>query len=143
MNRNTANELRFAYKVKQALNESSEQLRPEVRERLAAARKAALQVQKPERRVFQRAPRLAHAGAPFLAGPRGEPGMFGRLGFALCMLMLVGSAVVGLFAAETDARINDLAEIDTGVLVDTLPLEAYTDQGFNAFLKRIDLDTAP
>lgn len=141
MNRNTANELRFAYKVKQALNETSEQLPADRLERLAAARKAALQVQKPERHAVQWNTRTAHAGttASGMPGRRFEPGLLGRLGLAFCLVVLVGTSVVGLFASEQDARINDLAEIDSGVLVDTIPISAYADQGFNAYLKRATL----
>lgn len=137
MNRQTANELRFAYKVKQALNESSQRLPAAQLERLAAARKAALHVQKPERRVAQSRLALLPVGAGGSLRLAPEPGFWSRLGLALSLIVLVGTSVVGLYRNEQDKRINDLAEIDTGVLVDDIPISAYADHGFNAYLKRV------
>ena len=137
MNRHTANELRFAFKVKHALYESTENLPQGQLERLAAARKAALQVQKPQAAVQWKL-RTANVGA----GPVGilgagyEPGFLGRLGLAICLVLLVGTALTGLYQTEQESRISDLAEIDTGVLIDALPISAYADHGFNAYLKR-------
>ncbi len=140
MNRQTANEIRFAYKVKQALYESTEQIPADRLERLAAARKAALQKQKPERTALQWNTRAALSGAQS-SNPTfsGEPGWLSRVGLAFCLMLLVGTTVVGLYKAEQDNRINDLAEIDSGVLIDTLPISAYADHGFNAYLQRTAL----
>jgi Protein of unknown function (DUF3619) len=140
MNRQTANEIRFAYKVKQALYESTEQIPADRLERLAAARKAALQKQKPERTAPQWNTRAAHSGAQS-SNPTysGEPGWFSQVALAFCLTLLIGGSVVGLYVSERDNRINDLAEIDSGVLIDTLPISAYADHGFNAYLQRTAL----
>lgn len=142
MNRQFTNEMRFAFKVRQALNETSEQLPAARLEQLAAARKAALQVQKPERHALQWNTRALPAGAAGTQSPRslpGTPGLWGRLGLVGSMVLLVLASMVGLYVNEQDNRINELAEIDTGVLVDDIPISAYADHGFNAYLKRVAL----
>jgi len=139
MNRQTANELRFAYKVRQALYESTQTLSAAQLERLAAARKAALQVQKPEAAIQWLAGTVRAGQGSASAdvfGSGSEPGFFGRLGLALCLVVLVGATLTGLFQHEFANRITDLAEIDTGLLIDPLPISAYADHGFNAYLKR-------
>jgi hypothetical protein len=51
-------------------------------------------------------------------------------------IVLVGACLTGLYQFEQDRRIEDLADMDTAVLNDDLPISAYADQGFNAFLKQ-------
>jgi len=140
MNRQLSNEMRFAYKVRQALNETVEQLPAERLVQLAAARKNALRLQKPERHALQWNTRALPAGASHASSSLpGTPSPWGRLGLACSMALLVLASVVGLYFTEQDNRINDLAELDTGVLVDDIPISAYADHGFNAYLKRVAL----
>jgi hypothetical protein len=60
-------------------------------------------------------------------------GWLGRMGMVLPLLALVGG-LAGIYQYEQQERIADLAEIDAAVLSDELPLSAYLDHGFNAYL---------
>lgn len=142
MNRQDTHALRFAHKVRQALNESTQQLPPERLEGLAAARKAALRAQKQEVRVaaiqWNMRPAHAHGGRQMSAGtPTGTPGWLARVGLAVALFLIVGASVAGLYKLERSHRIAELAEIDSAVLVDELPISAYSDHGFNAYLQRM------
>ena len=129
-------ERRFAYRIRQALNESAADLAPATLERLAAARKVALRAQKhPEpRRVSAWQPELARASS----GRGDDEPRFGlaRIGLVFSALLVVGACLTGLYQFEQQRRIEELADMDTGVLTDDLPISAYADQGFNAYLKQ-------
>ena len=58
----------------------------------------------------------------------------GRLGVAIPMIALV-FGLGGLYQYEQQQRIAELAELDAAVLSDELPLTAYLDHGFNAYLE--------
>lgn len=131
-------EIRFAYKIRQALDESAEQLPAATAERLAAARRLAVSRKKAEIRAHQ------PVFQPVLAGTVGSggdsdraPRLFSRLG-RLGLLWPLLALVAGLLAIgywERQQHIADLADIDAAVLSDELPLSAYLDHGFNAYLK--------
>jgi hypothetical protein len=127
-----ANEINFAYKVRHALNENLERLPAPTVARLAAARQAALSRKKPDspRRIY--APRLALAGAAggFFSG---RLSWLARMGVALPIAFAI-AGVIGIYQVEKQERIQELAEIDSMVLADELPLDAYLDHGFNAYL---------
>jgi hypothetical protein len=125
-----SDDLNFAYKVRHALNEHAEHLPCSTAERLAAARKAALARKKPDAplRVAQRQ----------LAGNVGSFFSFftlGRMAVALPLLALV-AGLAGIYQAEEQQRIAEIAELDAAVLSDELPLTAYLDTGFNAYLEK-------
>lgn len=130
-------ELNFAYKVRHALNESAENLPASTTDRLAAARKTALARKKKEWPIrIMATPRVlaGHAGnlvddhLPWL----------GRMGLML-PLIVVALGLTGIYHHEKQRRIRETAEIDAAVLSDELPLSAYLDHGFNAYLaKRVD-----
>lgn len=131
-----AAEQRFAYKIRQALNESAGALPADILERLAAARKAALQNQKPEsKRVEQWAVSPVLLAQGNTAGS-GSPVSKTGLALVLAALLLTGAGLVSLFHVEQQRQIEETAEVETGVLVDELPISTYADHGFNAFLKQ-------
>ncbi len=134
---------RFAFLIRQALNESAAALAPATLERLATARKAALRTQKqPQpRRVSAWQPELAHAYAGGSdSGDRDDNARsgfgFARMGLAFSALVVVGACLTGLYQFEQQRRIEELADMDAAVLTDDLPISAYADHGFNAFLKQ-------
>jgi hypothetical protein len=130
----TANEFTFAYKVRHALDESLENLPPAAGDRLASARKQALARKKRSTplRVFMPQRTLAsHAGGFF----REPISWLGRMSLALPLIVLI-AGLVGLYQDEQQQRIADTAEIDAMVLSDELPLSAYLDHGFNAYLAK-------
>lgn len=125
-------DLNFAYKVRHALNEKLDDLPASTTDRLAAARKAALARKKAHAPAPLRAAQSALAGAGgFFANPIS---WIGRVTVAVPMLVLL-AGMVGVYQYEQQQSIAELAELDAAVLSDELPLSAYLDHGFNAFLE--------
>ncbi|MGI4848058.1 MAG: DUF3619 family protein [Janthinobacterium lividum] len=136
-NKIVAKEVVFARKLAYRLDQNLDNLPAASIDRLAAARAAALARKKDNGPLpaFAPATRAVPAG-----GGRGilsfDPGSwFGRFGIALPLVVLV-AGLIGLYQGEQDQRIDDLAEIDAMVLSDELPLTAYLDHGFNAYLAK-------
>jgi hypothetical protein len=127
-----ANEINFAYKVRHALNENLERLPAPTVDRLAAARQAALSRKKPEsaRRIHVPRPAFAGAAEGFFSG---RLSWLARMSVALPIAFAI-AGVIGIYQVEKQERIRELAEIDSMVLADELPLDAYLDHGFNAYL---------
>lgn len=123
----------FAYKVRRAMTESTENIPEPTLERLAKARELALSRQK------QGNPVAALAFGGVLAGSNGtsfsQKSWIKRLAFSLPLIVLA-VGLYGIFEYEQQQQINDLAEIDAAVLVDELPPDAYVDNGFNAYLNK-------
>ncbi|WP_256080175.1 DUF3619 family protein [Massilia sp. YIM B04103] len=126
-------DLNFAYKVRHALNEKLDDLPAATSDRLAAARQAALARKKAHVpvRVVRSAPAMAGGGNGFFANPLG---WFNRFSVALPLMLLVGG-LMGVFQYEQQQSIAELAELDAAVLSDELPLSAYLDDGFHAYLE--------
>lgn len=125
-----SDDLNFAYKVRHALNEHAEQLPPSTVDRLASARKAAMARKKPDAPV-----RLAQRQ---LAGNIGSLFSFptlGRMAVIVPLLALV-AGLAGIYQYEEQQRIAEIAELDAALLSDDLPLTAYLDTGFNAYLEK-------
>ena len=123
-----ADQLNFAYKLRHALNEHLDQLPASTTDRLASARQAAISRKKAHApaRVAQR--QLAgNIGAFFSSS------MLGKMAVVVPLLALV-VGLAGIYEYEEQQRIAELAELDAAVLSDELPLTAYLDQGFNAYL---------
>ncbi len=124
----------FALRLTARLSQSTEDLPPEINERLRFARETALQ------RVH--AVRAASAAAPaVVASSNGTLllGGFGRgWGVKLVSLLPLIALVGGLMliqSAQTESQISVAAEIDADLLADALPPRAYSDAGFLEFLK--------
>lgn len=117
-----SDELQFAYKIKQKLNNDGARLPVATEERLRAARERALGQQR------QPAARLATAGVPTSLG-------FGWLGQLAPLLVLVGGLVAMNYWHQTQQTL-EIADVDTQMLADELPPHAYLDKGFGAWLTR-------
>ena len=117
-----SDELQFAYKIKQRLNNDAARLPAATEERLRAARERALAQQ------HQTVGRLATAGVPVSAG-------FGWLGQLAPLLVLVGGLVAINYWHQAQQTL-EIADVDTQMLVDELPPNAYLDKGFGAWLTR-------
>ena len=128
-----AKEIDFAYKVRHALNENLEHLPLSATTRLAEARRAAISRKKPDlpKRAWAPRPVVAESGG-FFDRPLS---WLGRMGVAL-PIVFAFAGLVGMYQAEKQQHIRELAEIDAMVLSDELPLSAYTDHGFNAYLAK-------
>ena len=121
-------DINFAYKVRHALNARLDDMPASTADRLANARKMAVSRKK------------AHAPAKLaqrsLAGSVGAFFSFsslGRAGVAIPLMALV-AGLAGIYQYEQERRIAEIAELDAAVLSDELPLTAYLDHGFNAYL---------
>jgi hypothetical protein len=132
-----AKELNFAYRVRHALNENLDHLPASTVDRLASARNIALSRKKANAPV--RVSVFQHTLAGHVGDFFSEPlSWMGRMGIAAPIIVVV-IGLVGLYQSEQQDRIQETADIDAAVLSDELPLDAYLDQGFNAYLaKRAD-----
>ncbi|WP_413674224.1 DUF3619 family protein [Massilia cellulosiltytica] len=124
-------DINLAYKIRHALNENLDNLPASTTDRLAAARAAAL------------ARKKAHAtAAPVRANQQRASFDLGALfsmqwvarAAVVAPLLLMAAGMVGVYQYEREQRAAELAELDAAVLSDDLPLTAYTDHGFNAYL---------
>ena len=125
-------EYNFAYKVRHALNENLDALPASVTDRLASARNLALSRKKkgsPLRRLATQGVLAGHVGGIF----GGQFPWMRRMGIALPMIVLI-VGLVGIYQSEQQQRISETADMDVAVLSDELPLTAYLDHGFNAYL---------
>jgi len=122
----TMNEHQFANKIRQALNQGA-RLDAGTAERLRAARERALAARRQERE-----PALAWAGG-MLARLGGIGGVSLRV---LLPVLLVALGVAAIYSWQQNQRLAEVEEIDAQLLTDDLPIDAYLDRGFEAWLKK-------
>jgi len=115
-------EIKFANKIRQALNEGSHlhgDRGTHIAERLRVARERAL-----TRHKVAREPSLAWArgSAAAVVG-----GFAGAGGFSLRLLLataLLAAGLVAIYSGQQDQRLADVEELDTMLLTDDLPIDA-------------------
>jgi len=128
-------EIKFANKIRQALNEGARLERAgdaAITERLRAARERALAARRPESE-----PAIAWARSS-VAGLVG--GFGGLSGFSLRVLLpsaLLVAGLISIYSWQQDQRAADVVELDAQLLTDDLPIDAYLDRGFEAWLKKV------
>ena len=123
-------EQELARKLVQRLDDGVDRLAPDVRERLATARRAALSQYRE-----QSAPVLGLSWAGQAAGKLGAHRLYeGRNLVAVAAFMLALGGIA--WWQVTNNPVNDIADIDTSLLTDELPVNAYLDKGFDSWLKR-------
>jgi hypothetical protein len=129
-------DLAFAYKVRHALDESTQDIPASAAERLAKAREIALSHKKQSAAAPAVAPRAALAGAG-MPSIQSQPlrAWLGRASFIVPLVVLV-LGLIGIHQAEKRQQLMDAASIDAEVLTDELPLSAYLDHGFDAYLSK-------
>jgi len=131
-------DINFAYRVRHALNETLDDLPASTTDRLAQARKMALARKKADAPLSVRVVRTELAAVGNIGGLGGFMSQFSwtnRATVALTLLLAVGG-LFGIHHYEQQQRIEELAELDAAVLSDELPLSAYLDHGFNAYLNQ-------
>jgi hypothetical protein len=117
----------FANKIRKLLN-SDLTLKSDHAERLRAAREQALAHQ----RTAQ--PALAMAFSDRVTAVLGGgPGFVSQMAMA-ALFLIVG--LVGITYWNNTQRVTDIEEIDAALLTSDLPIDAYLDKGFDAWLKR-------
>jgi hypothetical protein len=128
-------EREFALAIRRTLEESAHSLPQATLERLALARSKALSHKK------------AATAAEFILIPAqaasditADNGWNAKRRWPrLTMIWPVLALIAGLAAAahwENQQRLNETADIDAAMLSDELPLSAYLDHGFHAYLSR-------
>lgn len=122
----------LAGKIVQHLNYGADHLDRQTRERLLAARQLALSryKNKPEP-VWS----FAWAGHPVVRFGERQFDVRYLTATAALVVLVVGLFGLGYWQKAT-GRVNELAEIDAGILADDLPINAYLDRGFDSWLKR-------
>jgi hypothetical protein len=128
-------EQQFGSRIRQALNQGA-RLEPRIAERLRAAREMAL-----ERR------RAAPVGRPMPEldwASVSETGVLARFGgfggFSLRILLpvaLMVVGVIGIYTSQQAQQAADVEQLDAQLLTDDLPIDAYLDRGFEAWLKKV------
>lgn len=137
-----AKDLTLAYKVRHALDQGAENLPENAAERLASARKIALSRKKQESEQIAFAPRAAGAGHDHARHTFHFDNLTiwaGRMGVLIPLVVMI-FGLMGLYRYEQREQIIETANIDAEVLTDDLPLSAYLDHGFNAFLSNANED---
>lgn len=118
------NEHQFARQVTGALDHTLTELPPAVLERLHAVRREALDQQRP------------HVAALSLAGVGrtvSDVWFSQRRALLATCALLAALAVVNTWT--DDAQISEQEEVDSALLADDLPIDAYLDHGFTRWLK--------
>lgn len=129
-------DLTLAYKLRHALDESANNLPDQTSERLSSARKIALSRKKQESKQTVVVRRAAAIGAGYSRTSFHHDNWtawLGRMGVVIPLAALV-FGLMGLYRYEQREQIIETANIDAEVLTDDLPLSAYLDHGFDAFL---------
>ncbi len=121
------NEQQITYRIKQLLNRGLD-LDADKLARLKAAREAALVRQRVESRV----PLLAWADN--VIGRSGGPSaLIPRVLLPMAVLIL---GLIAINQWRDNQVAAEIEEIDAAVLTSDLPIDAYLDKGFDAWLKR-------
>ena len=120
----------LARKIVGQLNDGVEQLPAAARGRLEAARKLALSRYRAEPVA---AGALASAGGTWARFTGEHPA---ALRYVLGVATLAAALIGVMYLQGKSAPVNELTEIDTKILTDELPLNAYLDKGFDSWLKR-------
>ena len=119
------NEQQFGNRIRHLLNQGLE-LDPAKRERLRAARERALERQRAE-------PVLLLRWADNVFGTLdGWRGLSTRVVLPIALLVLAAS---GIYSWQEKRRVAELVDIDSQLLTDDLPVDAYVDRNFQAWLK--------
>ena len=120
------NELHFARRIRQYLDQGR-RLDASTAERLRHARELALSRQRPEP-----APVLAWVDSTFGNG-WGWAGLSTRVLLPAAALIV---AVAGIYNWQEKQRLAEIVELDSQLLTDDLPIDAYLDRGFEHWLKK-------
>jgi hypothetical protein len=133
------NEQAEALKICRHLDQGTEHLPYRVSERLAAARAAALArvAAEPAEAAGQAA---AHPAPPSGRDKRTEKGgksapLWWRLAATAVPLALLAVGVVVVDTVRQEQSAAELAEVDSALLTDDVPLVAYADHGFGVYIK--------
>lgn len=122
------NEAQLSLRIRQALNAATE-VDSVIASRLRAARERALEHQRPE----------VVGGLALAGNSAGQLGGRRRRWIRLLLpVAILGVAFAATQAWQKKQRAAEIEELDAQLLSSELPIDAYLDQGFAAWLKRHD-----
>ena len=119
------NELQFASRIRQILNQGT--VDAQIATKLKDARRMALDRQRPERATVLR------WADNVLGAEWGWGGLSARVLLPVLVLAVAG---VGIYRWQESQRLSEVVEIDSQLLTDDLPIDAYLDRGFQNWLKK-------
>ncbi|MGE5385946.1 MAG: DUF3619 family protein [Betaproteobacteria bacterium] len=120
------NEERFAHRIRQGLNRNLDEISPTALRRLQAARHFALEHHKqPTFGLALAGGSATHSLGDFLHNNRARQAM-------AIVALLVGMATALYWQGHQ--YVSDLEDVDSALLSDSLPPEAFLDKGFAAWL---------
>ena len=119
------NDLQFGSRIRHFLDQGK--LNARTAEKLRAARELALSRQRPEPATV-----LAWADNVFGNG-WGWAGLSARVLLPAAALIV---AVAGIYSWQEKQRLAEVVDIDSQLLTDDLPIDAYLDRGFQNWLKK-------
>ena len=129
---NNNDEQQFAYRVRQVLNEGSDSLAPRISARLQAARRRAVDASAGRMTLI----RLSLVGnTDWTEGAR-----VGVRTLVMALALSFGAISTYYWHQFNEAAEN--AELDSALLADDLPPDAYMDTGFKIWLERVS-DASP
>ena len=126
----------FGLRIAAQLNSASLALPHDITERLRAARTRAVAARlKPQARL-QTSTAVVHQNGAALLNFGGDEGLniWSRMASFLPLIALIAGLAL-IQNIMDDDRANELAEVDSALLIDDLPPAAYADPGFLQFLK--------
>jgi hypothetical protein len=115
------------------LNVSSQDLGHDISERLRVARQLALNSRPMPQRLMRHS--LAVQANGTLSGLPDEGLNLWRILISALPLLALVSGLMFIQALQQDLAETDIASLDSALLLDELPPDAYTDPGFVQFLK--------
>jgi hypothetical protein len=121
---NETQEKQFGHRIRHILNQGTHEVRPQVAQRLAAARHRALE---------------RHSAEPALVWADNVTGSIGWAGLAVRILVPLAMLVAGagaIYTWQQNQRAAEIEEVDALLLTDDLPIDAYLDRGFQNWLKK-------
>ena len=124
---------RYAMKVAAHLSLAAESVPHDIRERLRVARQQAVAKRRIAKPVTARQVVMSGGAAALGFGDEGLD-WWGRIASTLPLVALVVGLVV-IDRVQNDLVANELAAVDSALLVDDLPPSAYADPGFAEFVK--------
>jgi hypothetical protein len=125
---------RYGLKTASYLSAAAADLPYDISERLRAARAQAVAARKTTRTQVSPVAAAQGNGPAITWGSDEGFSLWSRIGSILPLIALV----VGLLtinSLQTDSFVQELAEVDSALLTDELPPDAFSDPGFVQFLK--------
>jgi Protein of unknown function (DUF3619) len=120
------NELKTAQFIRQHLDQGADHLSYKTQQRLQAGRQAAV------RAALSPPSQTAVAASEQMRGSKES--LFSRFAMALPALALV-AGLYGISQIRANEEAEEIASVDTQLMLDDVPVNAYADHGFGVYIK--------